>query len=178
MHRIDQTTEQMIRGVLAYAENRLRMDPVPLDQGTLTSSELYARLDGVIVSCDDDSFVARLYEDASDYPVMEAEFATEDVATAERNLVVEGAQLVWTISYRHEGGTRFREGTVYLKRGALTDAELFVASERTSHLLNAINWNDTAATDQSAADCRADRQPHDSNVANHSATAVAVGRSD
>jgi hypothetical protein len=38
----------MIRGVLAYAENRLRMDPVPLDQGTLTSSELYARLDGVI----------------------------------------------------------------------------------------------------------------------------------
>ena len=48
MHRIDQTTEQMIRGVLAYAENRLRMDPVPLDQGTLTSSELYARLDGVI----------------------------------------------------------------------------------------------------------------------------------
>ena len=108
------------------------------------------KYDGVIVSCDDDSFVARLYEDASDYPVMEAEFATEDVATAERNLVVEGAQLVWTISYRHEGGTRFREGTVYLKRGALTDAELFVASERTSHLLNAINWNDTAATDQSA----------------------------
>ena len=48
MHRIDQTTEQMIRSVLAYAENRLRMDPVPLDQGTLTSSELYARLDGVI----------------------------------------------------------------------------------------------------------------------------------
>jgi aromatic-L-amino-acid/L-tryptophan decarboxylase len=48
VHRIDQATEQMIRGVLAYAENRLRMDPVPLDQGTLTSSELYARLDGVI----------------------------------------------------------------------------------------------------------------------------------
>src|SRR5690348_4822875 len=38
----------MIRGVLAYAENRLRMDPVPLDQGTLSSRELYARLDGVI----------------------------------------------------------------------------------------------------------------------------------
>ena len=48
MHRIDQPTEQMIRSVLAYAENRLRMDPVPLDQGTLTSGELYARLEGVI----------------------------------------------------------------------------------------------------------------------------------
>src|SRR5262245_25469986 len=38
----------MIRSVLAYAENRLRMDPVPLDQGTLPSSELYGRLSGVI----------------------------------------------------------------------------------------------------------------------------------
>jgi hypothetical protein len=28
VHRIDQPTEQMIRSVLAYAENRLRMDPV------------------------------------------------------------------------------------------------------------------------------------------------------
>ena len=35
MHEIDQTTEQMVRSVLAYAENRLRMDPVPLDMGTL-----------------------------------------------------------------------------------------------------------------------------------------------
>src|SRR5207244_2354678 len=31
MHSMDPTTEQMIRSVLAYAENRLRLDPVPLD---------------------------------------------------------------------------------------------------------------------------------------------------
>ncbi|MDR7363509.1 glutamate/tyrosine decarboxylase-like PLP-dependent enzyme [Marmoricola bigeumensis] len=48
MHRVDQTTEQMVRSVLAYAENRLRMDPVPLDQGTLTNAQLYERLEGVI----------------------------------------------------------------------------------------------------------------------------------
>jgi aromatic-L-amino-acid/L-tryptophan decarboxylase len=48
VHRIDQTTEQMIRSVLAYAENRLRMDPVPLDQGTLPSGQIYTRLDDVI----------------------------------------------------------------------------------------------------------------------------------
>ena len=35
MHEVDQTTEQMVRSVLAYAENRLRMNPVPLDKGTL-----------------------------------------------------------------------------------------------------------------------------------------------
>jgi aromatic-L-amino-acid decarboxylase len=48
MHQVDQTTEQMVRSVLAYAENRLRMDPVPLDKGTLPAAELYERLDGAI----------------------------------------------------------------------------------------------------------------------------------
>ena len=38
MHQVDQTTEQMVRSVLAYAENRLRMDPVPLDKGTQPGS--------------------------------------------------------------------------------------------------------------------------------------------
>jgi aromatic-L-amino-acid/L-tryptophan decarboxylase len=48
MHEVDQTTEQMVRSVLAYAENRLRMNPVPLDKGTLTAAELHQRLDGLI----------------------------------------------------------------------------------------------------------------------------------
>ena len=33
MHTVDATTEQMIRSVHAHAENRLRLDPVPLDHG-------------------------------------------------------------------------------------------------------------------------------------------------
>jgi glutamate/tyrosine decarboxylase-like PLP-dependent enzyme len=48
MHEVDQKTEQMVRSVLAYAENRLRMDPVPLDKATLPAADLSARLDGVI----------------------------------------------------------------------------------------------------------------------------------
>ncbi len=48
MHEVDQTTEQMVRSVLAYAENRLRMSPVPLDKGTRSATELYGELDGVI----------------------------------------------------------------------------------------------------------------------------------
>ena len=48
MHEVDQNTENMVRSVLAYAENRLRMNPVPLDKGTLAADELYRRLDGVI----------------------------------------------------------------------------------------------------------------------------------
>jgi aromatic-L-amino-acid/L-tryptophan decarboxylase len=48
MHQVDQTTEQMVRSVLAYAENRLRMDPVPLDKGIQEASDLYRVLNGVI----------------------------------------------------------------------------------------------------------------------------------
>src|SRR6478735_4956161 len=48
MHDVDQTTEQMVRSVLAYAENRLRMDPVPLDKGTQSAADLYHVLKGVI----------------------------------------------------------------------------------------------------------------------------------
>ena len=48
MHEVDQTTEEMVRSVLAYAENRLRMNPVPLDKGTLSATDLYQRLTGLI----------------------------------------------------------------------------------------------------------------------------------
>ncbi|HEX6932145.1 MAG TPA: pyridoxal-dependent decarboxylase, partial [Streptosporangiaceae bacterium] len=41
-------TEQMIRSVLAYAENRLRLDPVPLDRGSRDPAVLDLALDGLI----------------------------------------------------------------------------------------------------------------------------------
>jgi aromatic-L-amino-acid decarboxylase len=48
MHRVDAVTEQMIRSVLAYAENRLRLDPVPLDGGPRDPAELDAALAGLL----------------------------------------------------------------------------------------------------------------------------------
>jgi glutamate/tyrosine decarboxylase-like PLP-dependent enzyme len=47
MHSVDATTESMIRSVLAYAENRLRLDPVPLDKGSRDAAELDAALKGL-----------------------------------------------------------------------------------------------------------------------------------
>jgi aromatic-L-amino-acid decarboxylase len=44
MHSVDAVTEQMIRSVLAYAENRLRLDPVPLDGGSRNMAALDATL--------------------------------------------------------------------------------------------------------------------------------------
>ena len=48
MHSVDRTTEQMIRSVLAYAETRLRLDPVPLDGGPRDPAELSAALHGML----------------------------------------------------------------------------------------------------------------------------------
>src|SRR5580692_10896188 len=48
MHSVNATTESMIRSVLAYAENRLRLDPVPLDQGSRDPAELDAALQGLL----------------------------------------------------------------------------------------------------------------------------------
>ena len=47
MHSVDATTEAMIRSVLAYAENRLRLNPVPLDKGSRDPAELDAALKGL-----------------------------------------------------------------------------------------------------------------------------------
>jgi len=48
MHSVDATTEAMIRSVLAYAENRLRLNPVPLDKGSRDPVELDAALKGLL----------------------------------------------------------------------------------------------------------------------------------
>lgn len=48
MHSVDATTEQMIRSVLAYAEKRLRLNPVPLDTGSRDPAELDLALAGLL----------------------------------------------------------------------------------------------------------------------------------
>jgi len=48
MHSVDAKTEQMIRSVLAYAENRLRLDPVPLDKGSRDPAQLDVAIDGLL----------------------------------------------------------------------------------------------------------------------------------
>ncbi len=48
MHSVNADTEMMIRSVLAYAENRLRLDPVPLDQGSRDPAELATITKGLL----------------------------------------------------------------------------------------------------------------------------------
>ena len=48
MHSVDATTERMIRSVLAFAENRLRLDPVPLDEGARDPAALDVVVKGLL----------------------------------------------------------------------------------------------------------------------------------
>jgi aromatic-L-amino-acid/L-tryptophan decarboxylase len=48
MHGVDPITDRMIRAVLGYAEERLRLDPVPLDKGSRDPAELQAALAGLL----------------------------------------------------------------------------------------------------------------------------------
>ena len=48
MHSVDPTSDKMIRSVLAYAEARLRLDPVPLDGGPRDPAELASALRGLL----------------------------------------------------------------------------------------------------------------------------------
>jgi aromatic-L-amino-acid decarboxylase len=48
MHTVDERTNRMMRSVLALAENRLRLDPVPLDRGTRSAAEMQQLLGGLI----------------------------------------------------------------------------------------------------------------------------------
>ena len=48
MHSVDATTERMIRSVLAFAENRLRLDPVPLYEGARDPAALDVVVKGLL----------------------------------------------------------------------------------------------------------------------------------
>lgn len=48
MHRMNELTDELIRHVLARVDQRLRMDPAPLDRGTRTATELAGLLGGLI----------------------------------------------------------------------------------------------------------------------------------
>lgn len=103
---------------------------------------LLKKYEGFVTARGEDSFAARLFESNSDYPVVEAEFGLEELSETDRNLVVEGASLVWTIGYAYEGSTRKRESMIYLRRlPAWSRKELEQARKAAEDLTRAIRWD-------------------------------------
>ena len=101
---------------------------------------LLKKYDGFVSSRSQQSFIARLYETLGDYPVMEAEFDLEELSEADRELVVEGAALVWTIGY-HDDGPRTRESLIYMRRRPGWDKkEIEQAKQALEELTRDIQW--------------------------------------
>jgi len=102
---------------------------------------LLKKYEGFVVSRTASGFTARLWEGASDYPVLEAEFDLEELSETDRELAVEGAALVWTIGYRYDGSTRKKESAIYVRRlPAWTSAELDQARKTADELVRGIEW--------------------------------------
>jgi hypothetical protein len=102
---------------------------------------LLKKYEGVVISRGPQSFTTRLFENASDYPVVEAEFDIEELSETDRALAVEGAPLVWTIGYRYDGSTRKRESAIYLRRlPAWSDQEIEESARAAEELTRGIHW--------------------------------------
>jgi hypothetical protein len=102
---------------------------------------LLKKYEGFITARDGESFSARLFENSSDYPVVEAEFDLEELSETDRELAVEGAPLVWTIGYAYQGSTRKRESVIYLRRlEAWSDQELEKGRSAANDLTSAVQW--------------------------------------
>lgn len=102
---------------------------------------LLKKYEGFVTSRADETFMARLAQNTSDYPVLEAEFELEELSEEDRELAVEGAALVWTIGYRYDGSTRKRESAIYFRRlPAWSDKEIEQGREAAQELTRGIRW--------------------------------------
>jgi hypothetical protein len=101
---------------------------------------LLKKYQGFVCSRGETSFTARLFENVSDYPVIEAEFDLEELSETDRALAVEGSALVWTIGY-HENGPRKRESLIYIRRRpGWTAKEAKEAEAASESLTSDIDW--------------------------------------
>ena len=102
---------------------------------------LLKKYEGFVTARGETTFSARLFENDSDYPVVEAEFDLEELSETDRKLANEGAPLVWTIGYAYEGSTRKRESLIYLRRlPAWSDKELEKGRAAADDLTRGIQW--------------------------------------
>lgn len=102
---------------------------------------LLKKYEGFVTARGADSFSARLFENNSDYPVVEAEFDLEELSETDRELAVEGAPMVWTIGYAYDGNTRKRESLIYFRRlPAWNNKELEQGRKAAEDLTSAIRW--------------------------------------
>lgn len=98
---------------------------------------------GVVLSVEEDAFVAELQSNKPDTHPEEAEFGFDEVGDYDRDLVTEGSIFYWTIGYRQEGsGPRRRTSMLVFRRlPAYSASELVAARDRARALKREFGWD-------------------------------------
>jgi murein DD-endopeptidase MepM/ murein hydrolase activator NlpD len=115
----------------------------PATTSSLTSSvlvdsqvEILQRWDGVVLSVGDETFRARLFDQRSGKPRVEADVYLSDVAEQDRSLLKPNATFYWHMGYRDPHGDRERVSKIRFQRlppksqADIRRAELRVAERR------------------------------------------------
>lgn len=125
---------------------RERVVPPVLAPRDARDAHLFRRLqqwEGVVLRVGEDgSFLARLTDQTSSGDLEEAEFDSDDVPPADRDLLQPGAVFYWTIGYVDSaGGQRSRSSMLRFRRLPVWSAEeLSAAIERAQSTAELIDW--------------------------------------
>ncbi len=74
------------------------------------------KYDGIILERGQETFWARLYENPTDYPSVDAEFDLADLPQSDREIAIQGARIVWTIGFEMQRGTLKKQSILYIRR--------------------------------------------------------------
>jgi hypothetical protein len=136
---LDSPTTGTSQNIGCQLEPEQYFKPKEIEQ---TRYKLLKKLEGTVLRLEGTGFVARLVENATDFPAIEANIDLEELPESERPFAIEGASLVLTVGYRYQGGTRKRESEIYFRRlPPWTDDEAQKALASAHKLVNAINWD-------------------------------------
>ncbi len=99
--------------------------------------------EGVVLEVRQDTFVARIFDEAGKHPDEEIELPKEELSPFESDLLEAGAIFYWTIGYRQRlpRGQRERVSLIRLRRlPAWSRAELSAAHARAEALAHDLGW--------------------------------------
>jgi hypothetical protein len=79
--------------------------------------QLVSKLEGVVLSVEAETFLARLTDDSAEQPEIEARVYIKEVSEADRELLRPNGLFYWTIGYRDTpDGDRLRESRIRFRR--------------------------------------------------------------
>jgi hypothetical protein len=114
--------------------------PVETPRGALIPLQKW---EGVVLAVREDTFVARIVDQAGEHPDEEIELPKDELSPFEEDLLEQGAVFYWTIGYRQRlpRGQRERVSLIRLRRlPAWSRAELASARDRAEELARDLGW--------------------------------------